>query len=370
MCDIHVVVDEVVIVKPMHAGGEIDWAMIILINISENFQTRRARRVPNVADRLAERGEAYHLLSSNFDHGTKKFVYSNREDETLIRVLRYSDHFSLIRVINHIWFSICVFFYVSFTRRVRAIYVSSIPPELLFVIVLSRYVGNSAKILVDVRDVWPDSVPGIHSRTWKARLFSCYANLVYKFCFRRVDEIVVANPDFEDYVKRYGASSTLVGLGYDSKRFNKKNITGVGLVYIGNLNESFDLRSMKEFLSVAPVLKIIGDGPLAAEYRREFPNADMPGFVDYDDVGGVLASFKYGLLPVTGNATFPNKLFDYYGAGLGVITNDEKAAKLWSLGNYEEINSNIFVIENDKLRKELFDEYSVIADTLCDKLIS
>jgi len=343
--------------------------VIVLINICENFQTKRAKRIVNVFNCLKNKGNDVKIISSNFDHGEKKKLVSNNDGEILIPVFSYKSHFSVFRFVNHLWFALCVFFILVRIKNLQAVYTSSIPPELLFAVSLVKIVREKIKVCADVRDIWPDSWPG-QTVTLKSTCFKIYANFLNRFSFKRFDEIIIANPEYNEFVSRFNCSGTLATLGYDMERFSKiKERDRVGCVYIGNFNHSFDLRTLAEFIDTQADVRLIGDGPLMAEYRKSFGYAVFHGFVEPDVVPNILSECVYGLLPITGKATLPNKLFDYYACGLNIITNSETAAMFWSNGEYSVIKSDVFLIRHESLRKELFLDYSEVASEIVNIML-
>ena len=214
-----------------------------IVNIAENLQTKRAQRNRSVYQALKKQGVPVKIISSDFDHGTRKRISTRHEDEILIRVLSYNNNFSLSRVFNHIYFSLFVFFLILFRKDVNAILISSIPSELLFAASLLKRIRKKIRIVVDVRDIWPDSLPSQSNKFLLFKLFRFYAHVLNKFSFKILDQIIYTNPDFSEFLARYGVEGSFVPLGYDQRRFKTEahansNLRS-GLVYIGNLNASF-----------------------------------------------------------------------------------------------------------------------------------
>ena len=344
--------------------------MIFLINISENLQTNRAQRMIRVFDYLSSAGFDTRIISSNFDHGLKLFLEKSNGNEILVPVFPYKSHFSPLRMLNHIWFAIAVVWFTLKEREISHIYTSSIPPELLLAVVLLKRVKKNLRITVDVRDVWPDSLPVKKSRKLAARLFKFYSNRIYNYTFQRCDCVIISNPDFKSYLSRFGCSGIVVPLGYDKYRFQEsKPVKKKGSVYIGNFNESFDLRVMSDFLNAEERVSLIGDGPLREIYETVFVNVNFLGHIEYRSVPETLSGFEYGLLPITGAATLPNKLYDYYGSGLDVVTNCEISANLWSAGAYETNSEGLFIVRHCNLIPELFIDYEVVAKRISGMIL-
>lgn len=339
--------------------------MIYIINIAENFETRRSQRNVSLYKELVEGGENVKLISGNFEHGQKKYIKNRNPDQILIPLLPYGSHFSISRFINHIWFSVCVFFICLFSMKLKAVLVSSIPSELLLSISILGRIRRSVVTVVDVRDIWPDSLPHFVRKSYFGLLFVSYCNLMNKIAFRLIKRISIVNPHFHPFVKRFNRSAFLIPLGYDSSRFtNLPEYTRNGCVYIGNLNISFDLELLIGFINSHNDLVVIGDGPLGDKYREIFPGADFLGHIPYEDVGSKLCYHEYGLLPISGSATLPNKVFDYVATGLTIVTNSESCASLWSNGQYEALSESIFIVKPCMFPEGLLVDYSQVSKDL------
>lgn len=346
---------------------------VFIINIAENLQTNRSQRNRSVFDTLKSQETPVRIISSDFEHGTRTRITAKHDDEMLIRVLKYSHNFAFSRLFNHIYFSFCVFFILIFRKDVNAILVSSIPCELLFSISLLKRIRKHINIVVDVRDIWPDSLPPQTRPLLLVKIFKLYSNTLNGFAFRRLDHVIYTNPDFVRFLSRYGVIGSFVPLGFDKARFDSvgdgNRPVPNGLVYIGNLNASFNLSVLEGFvLANQGPLTIIGKGDLEIEYRVKFPKAMFPGYLKYHDVPSELVKYRYGLLPITGSATLPNKLYDYAACGLDIITNSFEAARMWSVKEPELIMQNVYLVRNFDIRREYLQDYGVTAHSICEKL--
>ena len=343
--------------------------MIYIINIAECFETNRAKRNIWLYRKLESAGKSVKIISSNFDHGLKKHFKSTNSNQILIPVLSYSSHISLLRLLNHIWFSFAVFFICLLNLRLKAILVSSIPSELAFSIAVLKLIRPRLKIVLDVRDTWPESLPNQYKEFWYSKIFITYCNYLNSFSFSRFNDALVANPDFSPYVNKFRESYVLVPLGYDKVRFSSDiNCNRTGSVYIGNFNASFDVKLLSDFIKLGENTVFIGGGPLEYEYRTKFPCSQFIGFLSYQDVAGNLARFEYGLLPISGSATLPNKVFDYVAAGLKVITNSEHCAAMWSKGRFVTLPCGLYLVEPASFDRELLLSYDEVAGLMEERL--
>ena len=76
------------------------------------------------------------------------------------------------------------------------IIVPSRPVELIFSVALVAKV-TGAKVLLDIRDIWPDAL--IISNRFKKAVFSIYCNVYLHIALRMIDNFVHIAPCFQDW---------------------------------------------------------------------------------------------------------------------------------------------------------------------------
>lgn len=345
--------------------------MIVVINIAENSLTDRAKRHVLLAQKLSKRFEVK-FLTSNFDHAHKKHIdHTNKlENEIFFSVAGYHGHFSIWRFITHVQFSLKVLWYLLSNRPTHII-VSSIPPEIVFVCALYKLVvSKSTQIYLDIRDIWPEAFTSLRKKNFLIKkVVSYYFNIMNSFSRSQINKAVLTNIDFKKS-KLVTECNVVIPLGYDPTRwenFPAPNRNRSGVVYIGNFTEQFDITAFDlELLSNAfgPVTAV-GEGPLREKYA-DVELLQVLGRVSFDFVPDILSSFRYGLLPVTGEATFPNKIYDYYLSGLSIVSNSR--ASLESLKRpgsiVEDIDGKLFLLKHDDLNDGLFKNYEQTVESI------
>lgn len=345
--------------------------MIVVINIAENSLTDRAKRHVLLARKLSQRFEV-NFLTSDFDHAHKNHIdHTNKlENEIFFSVTGYHGHFSVWRFITHWQFSLKVLLYLLKNRPTHII-VSSIPPEIIFLCALYKLlVAKNTKIYLDIRDIWPEAFTSLRNKNFLLKIFvSYYFKIMNVFSRSQINKAVLTNIDFKKS-KLVPNSNVVIPLGYDLNRWKKfagPNKDRSGVVYIGNFTEQFDITVFNlELLSnsFGPVTAV-GEGPL----REKYANAELLqvyGRVSFDLVPEILSRFKYGLLPVTGEATFPNKIYDYYLSGLSIISNSRISLEKLKLPGrkVEYIDGKIFLLKHDDLNGELFKNYEQTVESI------
>ncbi|EJC6859581.1 MULTISPECIES: hypothetical protein [Vibrio] len=344
-----------------------------IVNMAENSRTNRAKRHVKIFERLILLGNSGYYFTTNFDHASKGKISKPAKDyEVDIWIPGYKSHTGLMRMVTNIVFSIILFWKLLMkTKKDDIVVVSSIPTEIAFSVSLLKLIKKNLTLVIDVRDVWPDSFPGVGL---KKSIFSMYCDVINCFSYKRADEVIYVNEDFSKFLKRNNCfydKSTYIPLGADLTRWQERsgNIEASDLrftkyVYVGNFNKQFDLSVLGDaFLSSNEKdISLIGDGELIDKYRLKIPNANFMGFLPQDTVVNSLRKCEVGLLPISGGATLPNKLYDYILSGLDIVTNSKHVARYLSLTEpvYDE-DLSLYYIDNDNCNRNFIIDYEDVS---------
>ena len=343
---------------------------IHIVNIAENSRTKRGKRHIYLFSELEKHNLSGHYYTSPFDHA-KKSSHSTEtflKHEKLIWIPGYRSHFGILRQLSHLIFSISVC--ISLILKLKKhdiVVVSSIPPELGFLVAIACIVRPDTHFSIDVRDTWPDSFPGTGL---KKTIFSKYCNALNFFTYRRAKHIFYVNEDFLPFIKKFTSDQdnvTYIPLGADLERWKDCSLTRdlrQGAIYVGNFNSQFDLRVFNgvelEKLFGPPL--IVGDGELKDIYVELFKKSDFTGLISEEEVTEKIGSASIGILPITGGATLPNKLYDYILGGVDILTNSQSLAIYLTQGDttkIKRINSvNGFIIRNQHCRRDFIVDYA------------
>ena len=193
--------------------------------------------------------------------------------------------------------------------------------------------------VLEVRDLWPETLQATGSSRGPA-----YAALwlLARWLYRVADHIVVLAPGVKRYLFAAGVperSLTLIPNGVDTTEFNGSAPTprdALRLVYAGAhgpLNGLDAVLEAAQILAAEPRVSfvLVGDGPAKSELRDRanrmgLSNVSFIDPVPKSDVPRLLASCDAGLMVLREAQLFsfgvsPNKLFDYWGASLPVVSN-------------------------------------------------
>lgn len=295
-------------------------------------------------------GKQSTLVCTRFSHGKKKllpkkeFSYNYPYLLRTIPTITYKKNLSIRRMLAHWVTAFFVFIYLAGNaKRGDKVLLSSIPPEVLL---LSLFVAKIKKIdcVIDVRDIWPDAFPltGLIGK-----LFYRYCNILYKCAFRlKACKFIYVAPSFKNWIENKCPNKNIIDmrfgpLGYDKNRWALSAVKSnewlqkkrIRLVYVGYLESQFDITDI-----IASVRKndnyellIIGNGSRKKDYEHMASNnkrITFLGLLSPDEVAQKLTECHVGILPISQTAQMPNKLFDYLGSKLPVLTiGDSDSAK-------------------------------------------
>jgi len=333
---------------------------IYLISQTESHLTQRGKRHPNLADYLVDNKYNLTYISSNFYHADKRHfgkaeikIAQNQVKYNLriIKSIGYYKNVGFKRILSNLIFSWKTYKFLKNENLDNAtIIVPSRPVEILFFLSKLKKI-KPAKIIVDIRDVWPDAF-NIGNPIFK-KLFYAYCNFFLIKSVKNFDEFIHTCPSFTDWLYRYAPSkkSILTPLGYDKSRFENffisepRIFTGViNFVYIGLLQKQMDLLPFISTISknCSFSLTIYGDDGEGENYKltknyikdNRIENVYLKGKILQNKVPKILSSFDVGLMPMNAKYAFPNKVFDYIALSLPIF----------SIGNHD---TSTFVTENN-----------------------
>jgi glycosyltransferase involved in cell wall biosynthesis len=119
--------------------------------------------------------------------------------------------------------------------------------------------------------------------------------------------------------------SEFVPLGYDKSRWflDKNNHSSeINIIYVGYLESQFPLGDFIKIINRIDSVKfhVVGDGSKFQEYRdMSGENVIYHGRLEPEAVVRLCSKMHMGLLPISGSAELPNKIFDYIGSSLPIL---------------------------------------------------
>lgn len=359
-------------------------------------KTARLRRAGLLAEKLTSRGHQVVWWTTNFNHFTKKRAFKadtvlhdgDRLAIVTLKCLEYRKNTSLVR-----FFSQAVI-----ARHFRKMIPAFDRPDLLIVHYPSinlayaavRYARREGiPVIVDVRDMWPDTIARIFTPILRpmARLCLSRSFAMKRYVFRQAD-ILLSMSDFildwatsssgrlpkpEDQVFYLGAPAAKCVVGDVNPVISawlEANRGKFICAYVGTFGKSYNLLSV---IRAARRLQacgreeiafiLAGDGPSLPALRdaaKDLKMVFMPGWINASESAAILFRADVALIPVndtTPNGVMCNKLFDYAAAGKPIISSVAGEMKAFiatqEIGLYYENGQEARLVEAiDQLRSD------------------
>jgi glycosyltransferase involved in cell wall biosynthesis len=300
-----------------------------------------------IAQELTAWGHEVHIAASDYDLHRREFTRREGHDRAVVRESIDTVHFwwcwsmpyrrsDWRRIAN--WVTFGWQLARSGVHRLAPDVVIGSSPQ-LFAALGGWLVARRARapFALEVRDLWPESlqVAGVTGGPAFALL-----RALARFLYRRAVRIIVLTEGVRDYLIAEGIPANRLVLAPNGVRIASFGVPDVGsrerfqVVYAGAHGAANGLELV---LDAAQLLSgdetvefvLLGDGPekgrLTAEARRRgLSNVRFLDPIAKTEIPGFLASADCGLmilrdLPLFSFGVSPNKLFDYWAAGLPVI---------------------------------------------------
>lgn len=317
----------------------------------------RRMRMGMLAHELVLRGHDVHWFSSTFLHLPKKLFATENRCLTLasnyhlhlIHAGGFRRNFSLGRYL----------FYRRYSRRLER-YCQALPrPDAIVcafpLIDVAAWVVRFAKqhripVLVDVRDLWPDTIVNAMPRPLRplARLLLARDFRLTRRVFVQADSLCAMSGGVLAWALHHAnrpasANDRVIPIGFPAVPAITApphqqlgalldRLAGRFLfVYVGTFGHTYNIDVILDAARQLQVTHgnrvhfvLAGTGPLYAAVSTraaQLPNVTLTGWLDQSAVRFLLNKATAGLLPWAGlPGAMPNKFFDYLSAGLPVIS--------------------------------------------------
>jgi len=200
-------------------------------------------------------------------------------------------------------------------------------------------------LIVEVRDLWPESIIGAGALRRGSRTHRLLVGLE-RWIYKRADQIVVVTPGWTEHFAGLGIDLHkihVVSNGTDLDDFavtdsretlrSEFGLTGFTAVYAGAHGPANALDLVLDAAKALPSINMLlvgagsqkarlqeraaAEGLANVEFRDPIPKTEMPRLLSACDVG----VHSIEPLPVLAQGMSPNKLFDYMASGLPAVSN-------------------------------------------------
>ncbi len=335
------------------------WIVTVGEPLPKTASAERLYRSGVLAEKLAGRGHHVTWISSNFDHFAKKFhQFPNDEVRILenyrLLLLKGPAYFSNIgprRIFNHLFLG---YRYLRLLRTLQTpdLILCSYPTIELSWLSADYAARKKIPCLLDIRDLWPDIFIDFAPRLF--RPIFAMAFFPFMLMKRRALRLAAGLVGVSKSYLSWGLSAAgrqqretdrVIPLGYESKTAfdrNQENLRSaradIGIppdafvaVFAGSFGFSYDLETV---VSAARLLKdaqsniyfvLCGSGEKFEFIKRlsqDLPNVFLTGWLDGRALSSAIGSSDVGLAAYKKGApqSLPNKLFEYFAAGLPVAS--------------------------------------------------
>lgn len=309
--------------------------------------------------------------TTTFDHQDKKYLYpkntgiifQNVEMNFLHSPKKYIKNISLNRLRNHCDVA------KEFTREAKAkekpdLILCCYPTIELAYAAVKYGKENNIKVVIDVRDLWPDIFVDILPKRLRfigKKLLSNYFNKS-KYIFENCHSIIAVSKGYLDWAEEYSGikndRNKVFPLGYKKNEqiFNKpdevKKVLSsykidehkIIIWFVGTFGQTYDLATVikvaKELEDNSNVQFVFsGDGENSRKWKAQAEgssNIVFTGWIGKSELEIISSVATIGLMAYRKGAPqgLPNKIFEYMSLGIPVISSLESETKsLLSLNN-------------------------------------
>ena len=304
------------------------------------------------AKELKKKGHCPHIISASFSHllfkfpaTNGKFTFENVEDIpfTWVKVAKYSGSQSIGRVLVMIQFMInLIFLPKKKLQKPDVIIVSSLSP----LPIVSAYFWSKkykAKLLFEVRDIWPLSLIEIGGFS-KLNPLVLFFGWFEKFAYKRADKVISVLPNAKPHMESRGMNKDKfihIPNGFNMEEMKKskdldksiadlipKNKFIVG--YTGSLGAS---NAMEYLIKASNYLEnnenihflIFGKGQHLEKLKNNAKNnVSFLGEIDKSQIQSAISFFDVCYIGWHNHSLYrfgisPNKIFDYMYSGKPII---------------------------------------------------
>lgn len=253
-------------------------------------------------------------VTSDFDHMTKKrYCFNEYKNSKQLHVISYKKNLSISRILSHLMFSYKTF-YMLLACKPELVYVE-VPNNSLVKSSAKYKKINNAEIIVDVFDMWPESMP-VKTKNmivnWGFDIWRNFRNKNLKFA----DQIWIECDYYRELL-----SAQKINLPMETKYLKLKNAETsiemkvseeeIDLCYLGSINNIIDISLIEKIVSEFAKNKrtrihIIGDG----ERKDEFLDILKKDSIEIIDHGKVYEIDKL------------QEIFDQCWFGINVLRED------------------------------------------------
>ncbi len=329
------------------------------------------KRIDSLATYLQEQGKKVIVLASSHNKKNEKEI--NRKYKVIYSYSTKNTKGSNIkRFLNNIIFGITSFF-KSFTVGKIDVVITTSPPPLIsiFGYLIAKIKG--AKLIYDIRDIWPDVAVEMDSFSEKSIYYRVFKNIA-NFMYRKSDIITTVTSGKVEKLTRYtnenkvkyipnGLDDNFTKFNINNELIEKYNLKSIfTVVYIGNVGLA---QNVEALVDIAIQYKennniqflIFGEGASKDKINKKIQelnlkNIKVEGKIDYCNVYTILKYSKISFISLKNNKmtdSVPTKIYDALACGCPIL--------LLAKGDSCKILDEVGLGEHVESKEELKDKF-------------
>lgn len=358
------------------------------------------KRIDSLASYLSEKDYDVIILTGNHNKNNELKNINRKYKIIYCPIIALGKKKNIYRFIEHLSLAFFAFFVGLFRLSKIDYLVTTSPPPLIsftgfFLAKLKR-----AKLVYDVRDIWPDVAIEMNSFT-KDSIYYKIFNFIAKFMYKHSDYITTVTPGKVEKIKNYvqnkdkvkyipnGLDDNFINFKIDKKIIKKYNLDKKDtIVYIGNVGLAQNLDALVDLANKSKKMKniqflIFGDGAYKDALSKKIDklnlvNIKLVGKIQYEKVYTILKYSRISFISLkNSNMTdsIPTKIFDALGSGCPILLlakgDSCKIIEEFSFGEYADnekdlynkfelmlSNYNKYDKDKNKVIKKVLEKYS------------
>jgi glycosyltransferase involved in cell wall biosynthesis len=354
---------------------------IWLINIGETLPINGNKPMRMGTWKLFLENSGYNVLffTTDFEHQRKIWINEYPHNYVgLNSILSYKKNIGIRRLLNHFFITCSFLFRANKYKKKPDLILVSYPTILLSFAAVWFSKKNNIKIIVDVRDKWPDIF--IQQKKLQWVLYPLVAMKNYIF---RNSQVISISPNYFNWALncKYSSESKIIPLSNNNKpisinRVLNPNQTTV-FIFVGTLGSTYSLDSIYNLHDLLMekdinfIIEVCGDGPEKSTFIEKIKtrkNIYYNGWTNEIKLDYLLKTAHFGLMFYHPNSPqgWPNKLIEYMSNGLPII--NTLKGESWDLIEKKYLGLNIEINDLNKvasfisLLQNSKDQYDKIVD--------
>ncbi|MFD1451547.1 glycosyltransferase family 4 protein [Oceanobacillus sojae] len=364
--------------------------------IAQNFYPEigsAGNRMKNIYLLLKEKGLDVEVLTTQPSYPNKHFYEEEHfwdntelnEDKDIHRIKIMKKKYSrniLNRLVYYLEMAIKMIFFVLFSKNKYDVVFVSSPPIFVAIVGLIAKYRFRAKLILDIRDLWPESLKGVGVFNYRViiSLFEKIELLLYK----QASNIMVNSRGFIGYIvsksKAFADKISYLPNGARDFEINiheEKDNAEFKVIYAGNLGLAQDVTAImnlaKELNERNIKLTIIGYGirrDSLVDYtkQKKLKNVEFVSPTTRTECFKIISNHQVGIVTLVEAEVFetvlPGKVIDYMTCGVPVVASVSGFSEKMIVGGKtgfvsHNLNELIECIEELKDNDKLYDEMSL-----------